>query len=339
MAILRLVPSSGSPFEIKEGAATVIGREPGCDVVISDGSVSRKHARIEKKGAGFVVVDQGSANGTFVDSQRVAEAPLKPGQEIRFGAVTFRVEIEGDDELSATVVATAPSSPEATVLTPLDMLPTPALGVPAAKAPSPPAAPSAPPPLPKAGPPPVARPTAPRAPSPPPTTVPGPPRERMSAPSAAPVGQMAAPASGKKGKGPVFWAIAGCCGCLLLGLMLMGAFAGGMYWLTQAPADVVQAQLVELRRGDLEAAYNRLSAGLQSQLSREDFERLVREHPGLAENKDATFWSRSVSNGQAKLSGTLVAQSGMKEAAVFELVKEGNDWHVSAIQVGEALGQ
>ena len=106
MAILRLVPSSGAPFEIK-GDAALVGREPGCDVVISDGSVSRKHARLEKRAAGFAVIDQGSANGTFLDSQRVAEAALKSGQEIRFGAVTFRVDIEGEDDFAATMVATA----------------------------------------------------------------------------------------------------------------------------------------------------------------------------------------------------------------------------------------
>ncbi|HVQ28849.1 MAG TPA: FHA domain-containing protein [Vicinamibacteria bacterium] len=345
MGILRLIPSSGVPVEIKGDAATVVGREPGCDVVISDGSVSRKHARIEKKGVGFTVTDQGSANGTFVDSQRVAEAALKTGQEVRFGAITFRVEIEGDDELSATVVAAPPSGPDATVMTPLDMAMTPALGIPTVpKVPVRPAAPAAPPPpLPKAGPPPLARPAAPsvpspRASSPPPTTAPTAPR--ASAQSAAPVGQMAPPStSAKKGKGPVFWVFLGCCGCLLVGIMLVAGIAGAAFWSTRAPATVVQAQLVELKRGDLEAAYHRLSADLQSQLSREDFERLVHEHAGLADNKDATFWKRSVVNDRATLSGVLTAGSGQVEAATFELVKEGSEWRVTSIRVGETPGE
>ena len=42
-------------------------------------------------------MDQGSANGTFLDSQRVAEAILRTGQELRFGAVSFKVEMEDDD--------------------------------------------------------------------------------------------------------------------------------------------------------------------------------------------------------------------------------------------------
>ena len=76
----------------------MVGREPTCDVVVSDGSVSRKHAILERRGDGWAIVDQGSANGTFVDSQRVTDVALRNGQELRFGAMAFRVEIEGDDE-------------------------------------------------------------------------------------------------------------------------------------------------------------------------------------------------------------------------------------------------
>ena len=95
MASLRLVPASGSPIEIDQDQV-LVGRETTCDVVLNDGSVSRKHARLEKRGRSWMVVDQGSANGTFVDSQRIAETTLRSGQELRFGAVSFKVEIEGE---------------------------------------------------------------------------------------------------------------------------------------------------------------------------------------------------------------------------------------------------
>src|SRR5687768_3645065 len=109
MAVLRLVPSQGPPIplEITQDVA-VVGREPTCDLVVSDGSVSRKHATIERRGNGWAVVDQGSANGTFVDSQRVTELELRNGQELRFGAMAYRVEIEADDAGGATILTTAP---------------------------------------------------------------------------------------------------------------------------------------------------------------------------------------------------------------------------------------
>src|SRR3954471_174353 len=94
MSTLRLVPASGPPFEVTKDSA-LIGREPSCDISITDGSISRRHAKIEKRGDNWVVVDQASANGTFIDSQKVGEAPLKAGQELRLGAVAFKVEITG----------------------------------------------------------------------------------------------------------------------------------------------------------------------------------------------------------------------------------------------------
>ncbi len=76
MAALRLVPASGAAIDVSSDSA-LVGRDPTCDVVVSDGSVSRKHARLERRGEAWHVVDQGSANGTFVDSQRVVESALR----------------------------------------------------------------------------------------------------------------------------------------------------------------------------------------------------------------------------------------------------------------------
>jgi pSer/pThr/pTyr-binding forkhead associated (FHA) protein len=353
MATLRLLPPSGAPVQIA-GETAIVGREPGCEVVVSDGSVSRKHARLEKRPGGWTVVDQGSANGTFLDSQRVAEATLRHGQELRFGAVSFKVELQ-DDDLEATVVATP--SPDATVVASPQLLPTPPLGVPTPAVPPKPAAAAPPPPLPKAAPAPptrpappatepVAAPKAPASPRPAPP-LPGAPsssaaKDRFSRPPAAaasappsPVGQMAAPPLGaKKGKGPIFWVITGCCSCLLLGVFGVAAFFGSIFYSTQAPANAVQTQLADLRKGDLDSAYRRLSPELQAQLPPEQFESLVREHPGLGQNKDATFWNRSVNNNRATLTGVLTTATGEVEPATFELVKEGSDWRITAIRVG-----
>ena len=68
--------------------------------------MSRRHARIERRPEGWTVVDQGSANGTFVDSQRIIEGAIADGQELRFGAIAYRVELTGgDDDIGATIVS------------------------------------------------------------------------------------------------------------------------------------------------------------------------------------------------------------------------------------------
>lgn len=53
-----------------------IGRAPTCDIVIAQTQtlISRIHARIERQGAHFVLLDAGSANGTFVNGRQIFEA-------------------------------------------------------------------------------------------------------------------------------------------------------------------------------------------------------------------------------------------------------------------------
>ncbi len=296
MATLRLVPSagglpgSGSTIEVT-AAETMVGREPGCDVLLSDGSVSRKHAKIERRGHIWAVVDQGSANGTYVDSQKIGEAVLKNGQELRFGTVSFRVEIP-PDELEVTV---AGMPQEATVLGSTGAPPAPK--------------PAGPPPIPKAA--------------------PSPPAFRGAS---SPVPQMSSPPPPRKGRGPFFWMFTGCCGCLLLVLLFAASLGGGLYFLTSGAADAARAALRQIEGGDLDRAYEGLAPSYRAEMSREEFEGFVERHPGLKSNRDATFWSRSVVNDRATLTGVLTpAGGGTPERVTIELRKEGGAWKISRI--------
>lgn len=64
-----------------------IGRGDDMDIVIDNVSVSRQQARIEMKPSGeWVVEDMNSANGTFLNGQRLTvPRPLSRGDEISFG--------------------------------------------------------------------------------------------------------------------------------------------------------------------------------------------------------------------------------------------------------------
>jgi pSer/pThr/pTyr-binding forkhead associated (FHA) protein len=65
-----------------------IGRAPDNQIVLTDPTVSRHHAWIREQEGSFLVFDIGSANGTFVNDERV-EAPrvLENGDTVRFGEV------------------------------------------------------------------------------------------------------------------------------------------------------------------------------------------------------------------------------------------------------------
>ena len=66
-----------------------IGREPDCDVVLDSPLVSRYHAELQRTPDGVLLRDLGSANGTYVDGQRVQEHRLQSGEQVYLGNVRF----------------------------------------------------------------------------------------------------------------------------------------------------------------------------------------------------------------------------------------------------------
>lgn len=325
MVGLRLVPATGAPVVVTQDVS-VVGREPGCEVFVNDGSVSRRHARIERRGAAYFVVDEGSANGTFLDSQRVADALLRPGQEVRFGAVSFRVEISGGGgfENDGTIIGGSPL----------------AAPPPPPPPPRPPAVPAyAPPPPPPAAAPGYPAPPRPAAPAPAPGVAPPPPMPAASVRPPRPGGAVsaAAPPPARTGRSPWFWVGLGCGGLLLL-MLLAGAGIGYAVYkgaqAVMAPGNEVKAQLAEVKAGNLDAAYARLATPYQQEVSKEEFQAFAAKHSSFGQNATASFSSNSIANQTASVSGSLTAVSGESEDASFKLVKQGDTWKVTAIEVG-----
>jgi hypothetical protein len=65
--------------------SVVFGRAGDCDVTVPESSVSGRHARLSWDASTIVVEDLGSANGTWVDGERVERAVIKVGQDVRLG--------------------------------------------------------------------------------------------------------------------------------------------------------------------------------------------------------------------------------------------------------------
>lgn len=64
----------------------IIGRQEGNDLVLDFERVSRKHARIIRRGADYILEDLGSTNGTWFSGKRVDTHTLQNGDSIRIGA-------------------------------------------------------------------------------------------------------------------------------------------------------------------------------------------------------------------------------------------------------------
>jgi pSer/pThr/pTyr-binding forkhead associated (FHA) protein len=79
-------PQTGELLELTlaEGGTAMIGRLETNDICIKEQHVSRQHAGIAYQDGMFMISDLGSANGVFVNDQRLTEAyPLMAGDEIR----------------------------------------------------------------------------------------------------------------------------------------------------------------------------------------------------------------------------------------------------------------
>lgn len=94
-------------------AAVVIGRDPSADVHLDDRALSRKHARVERRGAAIWVVDLGSANGTFINGERVDEAYRLHADDV-VGVGHYRVRIDGVEEAKADTPVLTLYGPEGT---------------------------------------------------------------------------------------------------------------------------------------------------------------------------------------------------------------------------------
>ncbi|NVJ06490.1 FHA domain-containing protein [Myxococcus sp. AM001] len=92
MATLVVRHPDGTENEFAIAGELKIGRQQGSDILITEGGVSRTHARVFDEGGTVFIEDVGSANGTFVDGQRImAPTALTPQSEVLLGDYVLRL--------------------------------------------------------------------------------------------------------------------------------------------------------------------------------------------------------------------------------------------------------
>ena len=86
-------PDVGASVELVDSSPgrVLIGRGPACELRIADTGASRRHAALELVDGAMRISDLGSTNGTWLDSVRVLEAFVQPGQTIGIGATKLGI--------------------------------------------------------------------------------------------------------------------------------------------------------------------------------------------------------------------------------------------------------
>ena len=78
-----------------EQAQVSIGRARGNDLVLAKGNVSKHHCQIERVDSGFVVTDQNSTNGTYVNRRRISTpTTVRPGDRVYVGDFVLSLELD-----------------------------------------------------------------------------------------------------------------------------------------------------------------------------------------------------------------------------------------------------
>ncbi len=94
-------PGAGQLLPIAPGTL-VLGRSSSADLRLPHASISRRHARLQRRGERFFLEDLGSQNGTYLDEERLsAEHEVLPGQRIHIGPAVLCLRRPGAGDAAA----------------------------------------------------------------------------------------------------------------------------------------------------------------------------------------------------------------------------------------------
>jgi DNA-binding NtrC family response regulator len=101
-------PDAGKTFTLDPNTPSriLLGTGPVCELLLTDPTVSRRHAAFELVGRRCKVTDFGSTNGTFIDGIGIVEAFVRGGEILRCGSTAMRL----DEEAAAGEPSPLPSA-------------------------------------------------------------------------------------------------------------------------------------------------------------------------------------------------------------------------------------
>ncbi|KIZ17948.1 ABC transporter ATPase [Streptomyces natalensis ATCC 27448] len=79
---------NGRTWTLDPSRSYNVGRDPQGDMVLDDARVSWRHATVRWAGQGWIIEDQGSTNGTYVQGQRIHQVEIGPGSVVHLGNAT-----------------------------------------------------------------------------------------------------------------------------------------------------------------------------------------------------------------------------------------------------------
>jgi uncharacterized protein DUF4864 len=117
------------------------------------------------------------------------------------------------------------------------------------------------------------------------------------------------------------------------GLLVVLLICGSWWWFwgrADGAVKVIEAQLQAIDNRDYTAAYGYLSTDAKAAMTAEDFQERVQKSSVVTNHANTKFFSRSIDNDVATISGTIEALDNSKIEARYILIKEGNRWVIQS---------
>jgi len=107
---LELLEGPERGRQIPVDGEIVLGRDHSADIVLEDGQVSRRHAKVRSDGQALIVEDLESSNGTFINGNEVhGPAYASIGDEVQVGVTVMHVHASSVGEQQSAVRDLPPS--------------------------------------------------------------------------------------------------------------------------------------------------------------------------------------------------------------------------------------
>lgn len=151
-----------------------------------------------------------------------------------------------------------------------------------------------------------------------------------------PAGAPAAQPQQAKSKLP--WIIGGCCGCALLAIVFFMVVGGSAFFIAAKatePAKIdARAFLSDMEKGDVDAAFEHFTPGLQADLPKERLKANLAAKPEMYQlGGDPSYTSFKYENDVITLEGSYPTKSGGRVACKFTYVQQGGAWKMNAINL------
>lgn len=94
MIRVRVTVKGGAPQDVDVDRELLVGRKPPADVVVADGEVSSKHAKLRPDGSKLMVTDLASTNGSKIGDAKLppnVETELPAGKQLHIGPAVIEV--------------------------------------------------------------------------------------------------------------------------------------------------------------------------------------------------------------------------------------------------------